>query len=725
MDDDVIQIEGQHYIRATSARADERTRVLKHDDTFGVFDRFGDVRAVGLGEQGLFHRGTRHLSRLELRLGDARPLLLSSTVNDANEVLTVDLTNPDITGPDGREILFKRGILHLMRSRFIWKGACYDRVCVANYSMSAMSISLRVLFDADYVDIFEVRGSPRSRRGRLLPPSVDGDRCLLAYEGLDAVIRRTLLQFHPRPDALGPTGARFDLTVEAQKTATVEVVIGCDLQEGARVEILPHDQALQNLTHAVRGMQKRHARVDTSNEQLGAWIRRSVSDLHMMTTTTPNGLYPYAGVPWFSTVFGRDGIITAFQMLWLDPAIARGVLGFLAANQATEDIPVQEAEPGKILHETRTGEMAALGEVPFGKYYGSIDSTPLFVMLAGAYFQRTDDRAFLETLWPHVQRALAWMDKYGDRDGDGFIEYAARGENGLVQQGWKDSHDSVFHADGTMADAPIALCEVQAYAYGAHVAAATMATALGHTGVAQTHGQRAERLRAAFEEAFWCEELGTYALALDGKKRPCRVRSSNAGQCLWPGIAGADRARRVARTLLAQTGSSGWGIRTLASTEVRYNPMSYHNGSIWPHDNALIAAGFSRYGLMNETLAPFSSMLAASAFLDLQRLPELYCGFDRRHGEGPTLYPVACLPQAWASGSVFMFLQALLGLRISATACEVRFENPVLPEGIEELRIRHLTIGTATIDLLLERHSHDVGVTVLRREGDIHAVVAK
>ncbi|HEX3694944.1 MAG TPA: amylo-alpha-1,6-glucosidase [Polyangia bacterium] len=725
MDEDVIEIAGQFYIRATSGRSDERTRVLKHDDTFGVFDRFGDVRPIASSEQGLFHRGTRHLSRLELRLGRdrSRALLLSSTVSDANEALTADLTNPDITGPD-QQILLRRGILHILRMRFLWKGVCYERLRVANHGLSGVPVSLELLFDADFVDIFEVRGQARPRRGQMLPPAVDGDRCVLAYEGLDHVVRRTALRFSPLPDRLEPGRAQFDLTVEPQRAATIEMVIGCEEEGGPRFALFPPDDALAQSTQALRAQRGHQVQVEGRNEQLASWIRRSVADLHMMTSTTPHGPYPYAGVPWFSTAFGRDGIITAFQTLWWDASLARGVLAFLAANQAKDDNPQQEAEPGKILHETRTGEMAALGEVPFGCYYGSVDSTPLFVMLAGAYLERTGDVAFARTLWPHVERALGWMDRYGDRDGDGFIEYAQRGEKGLVQQGWKDSHDSVFHADGTLAEPPIALCEVQGYAYGARLAAAELAAALGKHAEADKLRARAARLRDAFAAAFWCDDLQTFALALDGHKRPCRVRSSNAGQCLWSGIATDEHARAVAATLLHPSGSSGWGIRTLAATEARYNPISYHNGSIWPHDNALIAAGFSRYGLMAEALHPFSALLAASAFLDLQRLPELYCGFERRAGEGPTLYPVACLPQAWAAGSLFMFLQALLGMRVRAAAREVRFENPVLPEGIDELRLRNLMVGDGSIDLLLERHPHDVGLTVLQRQGKVSAVVA-
>jgi glycogen debranching enzyme len=698
-----------------------RLRVLKHDDTFGVFDSLGDITAAGLGPQGLFHCGTRHLSRFELRLGKVRPVLLSSTVNDANEVLTVDLTNPDTLGPDN-QLLVRSGLLHVMRVRFICGASCYERLSLTNYGTTTMPITLSVSFDADFADIFEVRGMTRARRGEMLEPRVGPDWCELKYHGLDRVTRKTLLQLTPRPQELGAASARFELALEARKTAHVEVDVTCESDGPPKVRPSRVD-ALASMNQSVRAAARRQARLDSDSAPLDAWLRRSVVDLHMMATQTPYGLYPYAGVPWFSTVFGRDGIITAFQLLWCDPTIARGVLRYLAANQATEDDAQKDAEPGKVLHETRAGEMAALAEVPFGRYYGSVDSTPLFIMLAGAYFARTGDRETLQSLWPHIERALTWVETYGDRDGDGFVEYAPRRPGGLVHQGWKDSQDSVFHADGGLAEAPIALSEVQGYVYGARLAAADMAIALGIADVARQQRERAHRLRAAFDLAFWCEELGTYALALDGDKRACRVRSSNAGQCLWSGIATPEHARRVTDALLSPTGSSGWGIRTLDSSERRYNPMSYHNGSIWPHDNALIAAGFRRYGFVEATLRTFSALSSAATFLDLQRLPELYCGFERRAGVGPTLYPVACLPQAWASGSVFMLLQACLGLEISALTREVRLDTPVLPPEINELTIRNLTLEAATIDLLLQRHDHDVGVTVLRREGDIRAVV--
>jgi glycogen debranching enzyme len=446
----------------------------------------------------------------------------------------------------------------------------------------------------------------------------------------------------------------------------------------------------------------------SSNSRFNDWINRSFADVQMMMVGNPEPNYPYAGVPWFSTVFGRDGIITALQMLWLNPAMAKGVLECLASTQATEIDAAIEAEPGKILHEMRQGEMAALGEVPFGRYYGSVDATPLFIILAGAYYERTADCPFIQHLWPHIERALRWIDDFGDADGDGFVEYRQRSEKGLVQQGWKDSNDSIFHADGSLAEAPVALCEVQGYVYAAKLAAARLCRFAGSSQRSAALEVEAENLRTRFEKHFWCDELSTYVLALDGRKRPCQVRTSNAGHCLYTGIASPDRARRVAETLFQPESFSGWGVRTVASGESRYNPLSYHNGSIWPHDNSLIASGLAKYGFKNRAGQILMGLLDLSSMVDLHRLPELFCGFDRRPGDGPTLYPVACSPQAWAAAAPFLILRACLGISINAERKRIVFDDPYLPEGIPTLTINDLRCGDVSVDLLLERRSNSV-----------------
>ena len=469
-------------------------------------------------------------------------------------------------------------------------------------------------------------------------------------------------------------------------------------------------------------MAKAFPQISSSNSRFSDWMARSSSDLEMMIAGNPEENYPYAGVPWFSTVFGRDGIVTALQTLWLNPDIAKGVLAFLALTQAKEADPLADAEPGKILHEMRRGEMAATHEVPFGRYYGSVDATPLFVVLAGAYFDRTGDHQFLKRLSPHVEQALRLIDEYGDLDGDGFVEYGRHPHAGLVQQGWKDSNDSVFHDDGRIAEPPIALCEVQGYVYAAKLAAARLNRVLGEVNKACELEVQADLLRTKFEEKFWCDELGTYALALDGRKKPCRVRTSNAGHCLFAGIASPDRARRVAETLMSDDSFTGWGIRTVASTESRYNPLSYHNGSVWPHDNSIVAHGMAKYGDKRMAGQVLLAMLDLSSEVELHRLPELFCGLRRRPNEGPTLYPVACSPQAWAAATPFFILQGCLGASLEAEHSRIVFDRPLLPEGIAQLSIRNLRCGNAVVDLLLERRGDSVLVHCESKQNDVEIV---
>lgn len=720
--EEVIRLHDHYYILATSSRTDERTRVLKHGDTFGLFDQFGDVVPFGLGEQGLYHAGTRYLSLLELRVNAARPLLLSSSVREDNDVFVVDLTNPDI--PLDADTVFRRDVLHIVRSKFLWESVCYERLLVTNFGLDAVRLSLSLQFGADFVDIFEVRGTARPHRGRLREPAMADGTIVLAYDGLDGVTRRTVIECSPPANAIEGAEAIFTMTLPPQVPYTIDCTIRCDAS-GSGAGVMPHAPAFDALRAALVSGRERQARVETANEQFNEWLGRSSADLEMMLTTTPYGLYPYAGVPWFSTPFGRDGIITALELLWTYPDVARGVLAYLAATQATELNRDQDAEPGKILHETRTGEMAALGEIPFGRYYGSVDATPLFVVLAGAYYERTGDLPFIESIWPNIAAALRWIDTYGDSDGDGFVEYIRHTPEGLAQQGWKDSQDSVFHADGTLAEPPIALCEVQGYVYLARRRAAELAALLGHHEYSANLSARAEELGRRFESSFWSEELATYVIALDGRKRPCQVRTSNAGHCLFGGIASPERAKAVARALIADHIFSGWGVRTLSQREARYNPMSYHNGSVWPHDNAMIARGFSNYGLTEAATTVFRGLFDLSVFVDQHRMPELICGFRRRSGQAPTLYPVACAPQSWAAAAAFMLLQSSLGIFIHAPKRQILFDHGLLPDFLPWVRILNLRVGDATIDLLLERHEFDVGIRVLRRSGDVQVVAVK
>jgi glycogen debranching enzyme len=721
--EDVIQVHDQFYILATASKATEQVAVLQHDDTFAVFDLHGDVGAFGVSEQGLYQEGTRYLSRFRLRISGRRPLLLSARVKDDNELFSADLTNPDMSfGDAGRELL--RDLVHLFRSRFLWNGTWHEHVRLWSYHTASVPVSVEFEFEADFADIFEVRGTRRERRGTRLDTRISDRAIGLGYRGLDDEERWTMIEWSDRPQAMTSGGVRFDYDLQPRTPASLSISIRCE-REGRPIPSIAFSAAQSQSMAALDAARDQYAIVDSSSERFNLWLRRAAADLRMLVSATPYGDYPYAGVPWFSTPFGRDGIITALQTIWINPRIARGVLEYLAATQADAVDEQRDAEPGKILHETRNSEMARVGEVPFGRYYGSVDATPLFVMLAGAYFDRTGDIVFLSTLWPHVQRALAWIDQYGDRDGDGFVEYARQSASGLVHQGWKDSKDAVFHADGTLADAPIALCEVQAYVYDARLRAARMAAALGDDDGADRLRDQAERLRVKFEEQFWCESESTYALALDGLKRPCRVRTSNAGHCLFGGLGAPDRARRVAETLIDPQMFSGWGIRTVSSVEGRYNPMSYHNGSVWPHDNGIVAAGFARYGFDDLVAAPFEGLFDVSAAVECYRLPELFCGFHRRTGEGPTSYPVACSPQAWSSGVVFHLVQSCLRLSLDVAERRLSIERPILPPFLTYLRLLNLELPFGVVDLLFERHPLDIAVTVLRQKGEFEVRVLK
>ncbi|HVJ34834.1 MAG TPA: amylo-alpha-1,6-glucosidase [Terriglobia bacterium] len=711
----------QYIIPATTSLQETRPRTLKHGNTFAVFDHSGDALAVLGSPEGIYHCDTRYLSHFHLTIGGERPILLSSTLGDDNAILTCDLTNPDLLNQAG-QIILQHDLIHLRRSRFLWNAACFERLAVRNFDSRPHRIQLEITFAADFADLFEVRGSRRNRRGEHHPAELRPDGVTLSYTGLDQRRRETSLRFDPQPKHLVGEQAVFDLELAPHESRFLFIQVACNVPpakgDGRRVFF----NALRDARRALRSSSSRSAGVATSNEIFNEALRRSVSDLYTLITDTPEGPYPYAGIPWFSAVFGRDAIITALETLWLDPTIARGVLGHLAANQAVESDPVADAEPGKILHEVRLGEMAELREVPFRRYYGSIDATPLFVMLAGAYLERTADLDLMRRLWPNIEAALLWIDNHGDRDGDGFVEYGRRTAEGLVNQGWKDSHDSIFHADGTLARGPIALAEVQAYVYGAWRAAVDIARKLGHMHEAAAMQIKAETLRKRFDEQFFDEALGTYILALDGDKRACRVVASNAGHTLFAGIAYPERAASVVQTLMSRSSFSGWGIRTIAAGEPRYNPMSYHNGSVWPHDNALIAAGFARYGFRRETARILDGLFAAAMHIDLRRLPELFCGFPRQRSQGPTFYPVACMPQAWAAAAPLSLLQSCLGMSFSTATRQVVFDQPALPGFLDEVVLRGLSIGQGSIDVALKRVDAEVVVNVLAREGDVRVV---
>ncbi len=713
---------GPFYISATGSLAEQRPRTLKAGDTFAVFGHSGDATPGPGSAEGIYYRDTRYLSRIALSINGARPLLLSSAVSDDNAMLTCDLANPDLHAESSAPL--DRGQVHIRRTKFLWRGTCHERFSLHNFSRSRLAIALAIGFAADFIDLFEVRGMRRARRGTLRPPLLERGIVVLGYDGLDDLARSTRLSFDPVPDALEPDHAVYEITLDPGAGVAITIDIVCLEGQSDHAPASGFFDAMRAARRDLRAARQEYATIDSDNAVFNEVMRRATADLIMLVTDTDHGPYPYAGIPWFSTAFGRDALITGLATLWLQPGLARGVLGYLAANQATEMDPEADAEPGKILHEVRHGEMARLGEVPFRRYYGAVDSTPLFIMLAGAYLDRTGDLATLGALWPNIEAALSWLDRYGDEDGDGFVEYGRRSHHGLVNQGWKDSFDAIFHADGSLAHGPIALSEVQAYAYAARIAAGRIAVALGKPDRAGDLAAAAERLKEAFESTFWDEALGLYVLALDGQKAPCRVRASNAGHTLMAGLPDPERAAAIAGSLLDRSFFSGWGIRTLAAGEPRYNPMSYHNGSVWPHDNALIALGFARYGLRDAAARVLSGLFAIGRHADLHRLPELFCGFPRMRNQGPTGYPLACSPQAWAAAALPGALGACLGLGFDPAARNITFHHPVLPDFITWLHLKNLTLGNGAIDIVLHRVGRTtVAMGVTARRGNIRATM--
>jgi glycogen debranching enzyme len=666
---------------------------LKDGDAFLVANSYGDIMG---GVDGFFDDGTRILSRMRLLVGGRPPSRLGSGVSRDNVSFTFHGANRRL--PLMGEKATPPGVLHIERRRFLWKRRLYERLRIVNHSLDHEILPVAYEFDADFHDVFEIRGMRRKARGRRLPNEAEGRRMRFAYEGLDGIRRETVVEFSDPPGRLSGERAEFMLSLHPRGSFDLYLEVGRD------VEDIPNRArfrtAAANAIVDQRQRSRRGASARIRGPRFNQWIEQSRSDIALLTTELDTGPYPYAGIPWFSTPFGRDGIITAWQMLWLDPGLARGVLSYLARRQATETSAFRDSAPGKIMHETRDGEMANLDEIPFGLYYGGVDTTPLFVALAGAYAHRTGDLALIDRLWPALTAALGWVDGFAGK-GDGLIDYARGAKTGLANQGWKDSEDSIFHADGRFPEGPIALVEVQGYAFAAYRAMAKLGERLGR-GEVKAWAARAEAIRETVERRFWMEDEGFYGVAIDGEGQLCRPLTSNAGHLLFVGLPTPERAARVGERLLAADFLTGWGIRTLSSRSVRYNPMSYHNGSVWPHDTAICAAGLSHYGHRDSAALVLESLFQAASQFNL-RLPELFCGFTRRSGEPPIPYPVACMPQAWAAGAVFMVLQACLGVEIDGWTEKVRLDHPHLPQGVDRVELRGLALADRSVDVHLAR----------------------
>jgi glycogen debranching enzyme len=719
--DDVL-IGEHYYILASSVAADLPKLVLKHDDAFLVADRRGDFPNLP-GEFGFFVGDTRFLSLLELRLHGLRGIALNAGVSSDALEAAIDLTNPDVALRP--HVVLPGRSMRLARRLTICGPQLHHWLALESFVHERHDLDLTLGFAADFVDVFEVRGHPRPRRGEMLPRRAEAHTVRLGYHGLDGVVRSTTLVFDPPPTQLDETAATYRLTLTPGDRVEMALTVTATLDSTPAPRVMTYFDAVGRRRAPVERLGQEAARIRTNHDLFDHWLSRSRQDLHLLLTETPDGFVPYAGIPWYVAPFGRDALITAFQLLPFEPEIARGTLRYLARLQGTVDDAFTDQEPGKILHEYRRGEMAACREIPFVPYFGTADATPLFVMLAAEHLRWSADVDFAREIWPAVERALDWMRRAAEAHGHGFLAYARRSPLGLPNQGWKDSHDSVMHADGRLAEPPIALAEVQGYYYAALLGAATMAEALGRERVAPALRTRARRLQERFEARFWLPDEAFYALALDGAGEPCRVISSNPGHLLWTRIASDSRGQIVGRRLMEDDMFTGWGLRTLSARARQYNPMSYHNGSVWPHDTAIAAVGMRAYGMTAPFLMLATALFESALQFDDMRMPELFCGFPRAAGYAPTRYPVACSPQSWAAGVVFQLVGAILGLRPEAADNQITLSRPSLPGWLTWLEIRGLRVSKSRLGVRVSQGHDGAAVELLAREGDAELVVRR
>jgi glycogen debranching enzyme len=699
-----------------------KTLAVKEGDVFLYSDREGNLDHGGMYGLGLYARDTRFLSHFRMTVGGRDPVLLSSSA-ERGYMGHVDLTNPDLY--EGDRVAVPQQTLNIRRVRVI-DGRLFERVRVKNYNPFAVAVDVAFTFGSDFADIFEVRGMLTPEHPRIEPPLLETDRVVLAMVGRDGVRRETRISFGSKPDDLraedGLVHATFRLSLGPYQTKLVSLTVDPVTGEERPPEV-EFDVAVHRLRRSYEEWERDCTRLVTDNELFNELLDRSLRDLRALATRTDGGEIIQAGIPWYATVFGRDSLITSHQLLSINPRPARETLRFLARYQGTEVDDWRDEQPGKILHEVRRGELAGAGIVPHTPYYGSVDATPWFLIVFAQHLRWTGDRAFAEELLPAAEAALRWIDTYGDLDGDGFVEYLCRSPGGMRNQGWKDSNDAVVHADGRLAEPPIALAEVQGYVYLAKERMADVYEALGQREHARELLAQAEELRRRFNGAFWMEDERYFAMALDADKRQVRTVTSNPGHGLYCGIVDEDKAVALAKRLLAPDMFSGWGVRTMSKSAVAYNPMSYHNGSVWPHDNALIAAGLKRYGFVRATNRVATALFDAAITADYMRLPELFCGFTRRTPNRPVSYPIACSPQAWAAGSPFLMLQAMLGISAQANRNLLTVNKPQLPTWLNTVEVRDLAVGTSRISLLFQREGEITAFSVLSREGGVRVVL--
>lgn len=688
---------------------------LKEDDVQLVTDQSGDVPPDNPGGFGLYTRDTRFLSRFDLTVNGRKPLFLSNSVTK-HYIATFQAVNPPLSLTDVMRV--DQQTISVRRSRFVTSQGLYERIGLMNCNQFPVDLHVGLSLDADFVDIFAVRRFKDQPQPGPITVDVSGDGLTYACVGRDGIVRQTRLSFSRSPDELTHHDARFVVRLGPQERDSIVVRVQADVGEPAPEMDPDFDRALDRVAASYREWELSSTQFKTDNELFDAdLLRASRYDVRTLLEHTPLGLVPSAGIPWYAVPFGRDAIITALQTLMYNPSIAEGTLRWLAAHQGEKVDEFREEEPGKILHELRRGELAHLGEIPHTPYFGTIDATPLFLVLFVEAMRWLQSEVLYRDILPAAMRALEWIDRYGDMDGDGYVEYLAHRPGGVVNHGWKDSATSVQYEDGTPAEQPIALVEVQGYVYQAKMGMARLLRERGESDHADRLEAEAADLKQRFNRDFWMEGEQFYALALDRRKRQVRSVTSNAGHCLWSGICTPDKADAVAERLLSPDMFSGWGVRTLSSTSPNYNPMSYHNGSVWPHDTALIALGLRRTGHADKAARLVEGMFQAGFRFSGARLPELFCGFarDQKFSSSPAAYVVSCSPQAWAAGSLFMFLQSLLDIEPDADEGRLHIA-PILPDMFRRVTLRSIRIGSVRIDVDLERVGEEVQVNTAEKE---------
>jgi glycogen debranching enzyme len=719
-EDELIEIPSPHVEPRLAFQALEPRKVndltLIDGKTFLSTNVAGDIMPPGAPDVGLFHDDTRFLSQLELRVGGHRAVVLSSST-EKNFVSQIELTTGNITLRESFDL--PENTIHIRREQLLASDIFFDRMTFANFNLTPIQIVVEITFDADFVDVFQVRGVVRMVHGQYYKPLLRPDGIAFYYRGLDGIMRHTDVQFSPRPVQIAERTARWELDLSPLERVQVSSTV-TPAAEGRPSRATSYDfgSNLSLRRQAFSEWERETTQFDSSNDVFDTALQTAIGDFHGLRIPDQNRHIIAAGIPWFATAFGRDSIIASYQTLALNPQLALDTLRILAAYQGKEHNDWRDEEPGKILHEYRTGEMTNCGEVPFGPYYGSIDATPLFLVLLSETFNWTADEQLVEELLPAAYKALDWIERYGDLDGDGFVEFQRRSSKGLANQGWKDSWDANLHSDGALAPTPIALVEVQGYVYDAKYRMASLLRAFGDTETADRLKKEATDLAKRIERSFFLPQHGFYAMALDGKKRPLEVISSNAGHLLFTRVVSRDRARMVANRIMEEDMFSGWGWRTLSRNERIYNPLSYHRGSVWPHDNSLVAHGLALYDMRHSAIRGLTALYQAALTFRDYRLPELFCGVHRREYDHPVHYPVSCSPQAWASGAWFLMLSSILGIRPSAPRKELNIINPQLPDWLDRLTIRNLRIGQSRVGLEFTRRGQRTFCNVIDVEGD-------